>query len=126
MADYSGHEHEGLTHHSMSREEFAAARAAAEARKAGLSWAPEHEPARQVSTEPPVPTQEFAEYTGHPDGSFTVLVTMQRGNVVVSQSESGSGSHASFMREAYEKAYKKAERALVTLIDSDKEDDDDE
>lgn len=107
----------------------------AEAARKHLSWQPDapdvgHVDARDLDGSKPlpeeVPVQEFSEYTGHPDGSFTVLVTMQRGNVVASQTERGIGKRSDQIGEVYALAYDVAERALIALIDSDMEDDDDE
>lgn len=128
-------------HHTP--EQMAAAREAASRQAEGrpLSWSPDapdagHVDARDLDgSEFPdvpevVPVQEFVEYTGHPDGSFTVLVTMQRGTVAVSQTERGIGKRSDQIREVYEATYGVAALALVTLIDVDDDDtldlDDDE
>lgn len=57
----------------------------------------------------------YVQYTGFPDGTFEVTVTLQRSGIVAIQSERSVGEKRSEIRDAMRKAYERADRAITTL-----------
>jgi len=98
---------------------------AAEAAHRHLSWTPEGVPALHPESPddkeyvPEFGRGDFVSYTGFPDNTFEITVTMQRGETVSTQAERGVGETAGAIQETLLKAYEKADRALLVITIGD-------
>lgn len=91
---------------------------AAEAAHRHLSWTPDEEGNSDASLtveKVEFDKENFVSYTGFPDGTFEVSVTLGKGQTVAVQQERGVGETSGSIRETMLKAYEKADRALIVI-----------